>query len=89
MAEEVPKENHILLALDLAGVEIEYIDNIGKIWRATNNVAQVGFHIGQDSFQATFRPMAGFLKLEFTEINALRLNKGQLIKFRIRIFGKQ
>ena len=42
MAEEVPKENHILLALDLAGVEIEYIDNIGKIWRATNNVAKVG-----------------------------------------------
>ena len=41
MADEVPKENHILLALDLAGVEIEYIDNIGKIWRATNNVAQV------------------------------------------------
>ena len=34
-----PQEKHILLALDLAGVEIEYIDNIGKIWRATNNVA--------------------------------------------------
>ena len=34
------KNEKVLLALDMSGVEVDYVDKIGKVWRVVNALTQ-------------------------------------------------